>query len=201
MQPATHSPTPVTHACAHCTHMLNGLAGLSRESFTYGETPVAATLQLLRAACLNSYNCTCANGHADPRVHCATCGRRPGGASVLDLGSGVGNVVISAALLIAASLVVPCAFVSGVQLLPALSHPHRSPSPITHQPSPSPSPLTHQPSPFTLTSHPLALTLHPHPNADLDPDRDSSSHSQPSLHPHTCPPSPFTRCGAPADAA
>ena len=78
---------------------------LYRAGYTYGETSLQSILRLLRAASPHSY---------------------PGGASIVDLGSGIGNVVVGTALLAAAALV-HASSVRGVELLPPL---HRTASSV-----------------------------------------------------------------------
>ena len=92
--------------------------GLPREGYTYGETSLHAVWQLLGAVNLASYTCDCA-----PRAttvsafeRCAICGRRQAGATLVDLGSGIGNVVVGMALLIATGEA-RAASVHGVELL------------------------------------------------------------------------------------
>ena len=92
--------------------------GVSRRGFTYGETGLLSTLALLRAAELPSYCCKCGHGGLPDR-RCTTCGLRPSGAAIVDLGSGIGNVVVGASLLVAAALV-RASSVRGVELLPTL---------------------------------------------------------------------------------
>ena len=98
---------------------------ISRAGFTYGETGLQSILALLRAVDLSSFCCKC-GGAAAMHKHkrCGICGRRRDGANIVDYGSGVGNVVIGAALLVAAGLV-RASSVRGVELLPTL---HRAAS-------------------------------------------------------------------------
>ena len=99
-----------------------GELNLNRRGFTYGETGLKALLTMLQAAELQSYCCNCVPLRAlagDQR--CTECGRRFAGAAVVDLGSGIGNLVVGAALLAAAKLV-RVSSVCGVELLPPLHH-------------------------------------------------------------------------------
>lgn len=73
-----------------------------RTNFGYGETSVESIWRIVRVLDLSAYT-------------------RPGGANVVDLGSGVGNVVAAIALLAAAGVVNGrVARVNGVELLPNL---------------------------------------------------------------------------------
>ena len=90
---------------------------LMRTGFTYGETGLQATLQVLRAVDLPSFCCKCK--HCEPRStehRCHVCGLRPSGASIVDLGSGIGNVVVGIALLVGGAIA-RASSVSGVELL------------------------------------------------------------------------------------
>ena len=93
--------------------------GLSRSGLTYGETELPSLLRVLRLAELPSYCCACTSGRAAPHLRCAHCGRRPAGAAIFDLGSGMGNVVAAVAAMAAARLISVHA-VRGVELLPTL---------------------------------------------------------------------------------
>jgi hypothetical protein len=93
---------------------------LNRSNFTYGESSLQALSRVLAALSLPSYQCGCSGGGGAARgARCGRCGRRVGGAVLFDLGSGVGNVVVGAALLTAAGQV-PLAAVHGVELLAPL---------------------------------------------------------------------------------
>jgi hypothetical protein len=92
--------------------------GLDRYGYTYGETGLQVVLRILRAADLPSYCCACANGGLPDR-RCGTCGLRPAGAAIVDLGSGAGNVVVGMSLLVAGALA-RASSVRGVELLPTL---------------------------------------------------------------------------------
>ena len=99
---------------------------LERSNFTYGESSLLALSTVLAALDLPSYCCNCSACVTATVAHgtrqgsrCRDCGRRRGGAFLFDLGSGVGNVVVGAALLAAAGQV-PLASVEGVELLEPL---------------------------------------------------------------------------------
>ena len=96
---------------------------LERSNFTYGESSLLALSRVLDVLDLPSYCCRCGDGAAavvTPRgARCDHCGRRRGGAAIFDLGSGVGNVVVGAALLAAAGQI-PLSSVEGVELLQPL---------------------------------------------------------------------------------
>ena len=77
--------------------------GLSREGFTYGETRLGSVWRMLQHMHLSEYS------------------NHGAGANLVDLGSGVGNVVVAAALLHASGrLSAPLASVRGFELLPPL---------------------------------------------------------------------------------
>ena len=109
--------------------------GLGRDGFTYGETALSSVWRVLCSVSLDSYTFDCSNrlvvkvGAAgneewiwrDRMARCEQCGRRPAGASIVDLGSGVGNVVTAAALLASSgALMGGVARLDGVELLPTL---------------------------------------------------------------------------------
>lgn len=106
--------------------------GIGRDGFTYGETGLIAVWRVLWAVDLPSYTCCCPIPNPrvlhqqrwlrrDPHIRCESCHKRPAGATVVDLGSGVGNVVAAVALLTAyEALEGAVAAVVGVELLPPL---------------------------------------------------------------------------------
>jgi hypothetical protein len=96
--------------------------GVSRRGFTYGETHLDSLLQILLAADLPSFRCKCISHHGSPFERCETCGLRPVGANVVDLGSGSGKVVVSIALLTAAKMLDGVAAVHGIEVLAPLHH-------------------------------------------------------------------------------
>ena len=89
---------------------------IDRSGFTYGETGLQALLHMLRAANLPSYCCMCERQPIIATRRCQHCGHRPAGPAIVDLGSGIGNLVVGAALLTAAKLV-RASSVRGVELL------------------------------------------------------------------------------------
>lgn len=108
---------------------------LGRDGFTYGETTLSSVYSIMNAVSLPSYACSCAEGLArkagstgnegwlwcDPMMRCTRCGHRPAGAFIVDLGSGIGNVVLGATLLSASgALSGPIGRFDGVELLPTL---------------------------------------------------------------------------------
>lgn len=91
----------------------------------YGETAIESVWRILRGVDLSVFTCTCSGdtsaAAAPERERCAICGRRRVGAHILDLGSGIGNVVVAFALLAAAGEARgQVARVEGVELLPRL---------------------------------------------------------------------------------
>lgn len=98
----------------------------SRAGYTYGETSLSSILHMLRAAQTSSFCCACGDGAAasshssdGSSQRCQFCGRRDSGATIVDLGSGLGNVVVGTALLVSAGLV-SASRVRGVEALPTL---------------------------------------------------------------------------------
>ena len=111
-----------SHTLSDCVELsIEGTQQLeiSRSGFTYGETGLQALLYMLSVADLPQYCCRCVPQRCAPEVRCEVCGKRPAGPAVADLGSGIGNLVVGAALLAAAELV-HVSSVSGVELLPTL---------------------------------------------------------------------------------
>ena len=98
--------------------------GLGRDGFTYGETTLRSTWHLLQHVRLPEFACHCASPSDDdqpPTARCSVCGLRGVGATIVDLGSGIGNVVVGAALLCAAgNLEGRVGSLHGVELLPTL---------------------------------------------------------------------------------
>ena len=101
------------------------MLGLGRDGFTYGETTLSSVWQVLRQVDLGSYRCRCERSapeqDADATARCSECGLHRAGASIVDLGSGIGNVVVGVALLAATGeLPSQVGAVAGVELLPTL---------------------------------------------------------------------------------
>jgi ribosomal protein L37AE/L43A len=105
--------------------------GLFRDGFTYGETSLRTVWQILSQARLESYCCECKKEESVNMRHddgnatlerCLRCGKHTAGAVIVDLGSGIGNVVVGAALLAASGSLGPACVgaVHGVELLPTL---------------------------------------------------------------------------------
>lgn len=108
--------------------------GMARDGFTYGETTLPSVWKILQRVDLASYRCHCTIPpprsvnqawwlRRDPHERCSRCSMRPAGAHVVDLGSGVGNVVVATALLQATGALGddnPLSSVTGVELLPTL---------------------------------------------------------------------------------
>ena len=84
--------------------------------------------RVLSSVRLSSYCCRCSQpkastGDAEAIERCAQCGLRRAGATVVDLGSGIGNVVAAAALLSTSGALGSDAHVyavRGAELLPSL---------------------------------------------------------------------------------
>ena len=102
--------------------------GLTREGFTYGETDIGSVWSILRSVELASYTCRCAKtkpGGKPPsrsNERCSRCGMRREGATIVDLGSGIANVVAAIALLSSSGALGDgrVTAVHGVELLPRL---------------------------------------------------------------------------------
>lgn len=126
---------------------------IGRDGFTYGETALGSVWHLLGRVDLTAYRCRCAKPLLEPSHHrsdvaglslvqtggmsawsfdadgdsdmrrCSRCSKRPAGAFIVDLGSGIGNVVVGLALISASGLLsddAKVAAVHGVELLPTL---------------------------------------------------------------------------------
>lgn len=97
---------------------------ISRKGFTYGETGLVTLMRVLEAADLPSFCCVCIQfqGSAEAAAaeeRCGLCDKRQRGARITDCGSGTGNLVVGACLLVAAGLA-RASRVRGVELLPTL---------------------------------------------------------------------------------
>ena len=125
---------------------------IGRDGFTYGETALGSVWRVMNRCDLAAYRCRCAEPQLAPsrqrhdaaglaylherggttiwefegddgEARCTLCTKRPAGASIIDLGSGIGNVVIGIALIAASGALgadVHVAAVHGVELLPTL---------------------------------------------------------------------------------
>lgn len=112
--------------------------GIGRDGFTYGETSLGSVWRVLQQCDVQSYACKCPEPaslavrsgehgqecwrwNRDSSVRCERCALRPAGAILLDVGSGVGNVLVGAALLEATGrLDGPLSELRGVEKLPTL---------------------------------------------------------------------------------
>ena len=117
--PALALVRPCYHALFGCITMKEALKASAADvpaykasqnsGLAYGETAIESVWRILRGVDLSVYECRCSGD------------TRPGGAHIVDLGSGIGNVVVAFALLAAAGEARGrVARVGGVELLPRL---------------------------------------------------------------------------------
>ena len=95
--------------------------GIGRDGFTYGETTLSSVWRIFSRIDFSDYS-SCFEGGSDDVQADDPQGSRPReGAVVVDLGSGIGNVVVGVALLCAAGVLEGAiSAVRGVELLPTL---------------------------------------------------------------------------------